>query len=240
VPDDAKGSPIREREREKRAEGRVRHPLLYWSWPSILSATPVELMRARLLREGRIRDAALVGVLAYAGLRPAEAMTLRWSAIGADSIVVEPLPRARAAGSRPRQVPLWPPLADDLEAWRRESDGGGRRFVFFAPGKPWGVDLQDWRTNVYPELARDVGIDDPAPGGLRTVYCALLIDAGVPVDDVAELVDMEAASVENAFQGLLMHERRSPWRPVEQAIAKARAAAAGLAETPLDSREAFL
>jgi hypothetical protein len=112
--------------------------------------------------------------------------------------------------------------------------------VFFAPGKPWGVDLQYWRTNVYPELARDVGINDPAPAGLRTVYGALLIDAGVPVDDVAELADMEAAGVENAFRGLLMHERRSPWRPVEQAIAKARAAAAGLAETSTDSREAFL
>jgi alginate O-acetyltransferase complex protein AlgJ len=238
VPDDANGPPMCDREREKREEGRVRHPLMYWSWPKMLSASPVEQMRARLLREGRTRDAAFVGVLAYAGLRPAEAMALRWSAIGDDSIVVEPLPRARAAGSRPRQVPLWPPLGDDLEAWRRESDGGGRRFVFFAPGKPWGVDLQDWRTNVYPELARDVGIDDLAPSQLRTVYCALLIDAGFPVENVAELADIEAATVENGFRGLLMHARRSPWRPVDQAIAKARTAVAGLAETPVDSREA--
>jgi alginate O-acetyltransferase complex protein AlgJ len=240
VPDDAKGPSMSDRERDKREEGRVRHPLLYWNWPSLLSASQVELMRARLLREGRTRDAAFVGVSAYAGLLPAEAMTLRWSAIGADSIVVEPLPRARAAGSRPREVPLWRPLADDLEAWRRESEGGGRRFVFFAPGKAWGVDLEDWRTNTYPELARDAGIESPLPRDLRTVYCALLIDAGVPVDRVAELTDIEPARVERICRGLLMHSRRSPWRPVERAIAKARAAAAGLAEPSADSREAFL
>ena len=78
VPDDEQGS-LRDREEHKRADGRIRHPLLHWAWPTLVSPGPVELMRSRLLKEGRLRDAALVGVMAYAGLRPAEAMALRWS-----------------------------------------------------------------------------------------------------------------------------------------------------------------
>ena len=225
VPDDSKGRPMREREQRKREYGRIRFPIMYWTWPSLMTATPVETMRARLVREGRIRDAALVGVIAYAGLRPAEAMKLRWSHIDSDSILVEPLPQMRAAGRPPRRVPLWQPLADDLEAWRAESEGGGKRLVFAAAGKPWAIDLRDWRSKVYPELARDAGVEVMAPSHLRNVFCGLLIDAGVPVERVAELVDIEPDKLEDTFLGLLSDTRRDVLLPAEQAIAQARAAA---------------
>ena len=82
VPDDedaaARCATARQRKREI---GRIRHPLLHWAWPTLMSPGPVEQMRSRLLDEGRVREAALIGLMAYAGLRPAEAMALRWSAI---------------------------------------------------------------------------------------------------------------------------------------------------------------
>ncbi len=179
VPDDSAGRSMQEQEQRKRAAGRTRWPLLHWNWPTLFSAGFVEKMRARLVAEGRIRDAALVGVMAYAGLRPAEAMALRWSAIGERTILVEPLPRRRDAGSPARTVPLWKPLADDLEAWREESGGERRRLVFSAPDKPWRVDLRDWRDRTYSRLAREAGIKSRHPSLLRHVFCALLINAGL-------------------------------------------------------------
>ena len=60
-----------------------------------LAPVTVEAMRAVLLEEERLRDATLVSVLAYAGLRPEEARALRWEDVGERTIRVE---RA-AAGS---------------------------------------------------------------------------------------------------------------------------------------------
>ena len=224
VPDDAKGPKMSEREGRKREQRAGRYPLLYWTWPSFLSASRIEVMRARLVAEGRTRDAALTGVMAYAGLRPAEAMALRWSAIGSDTIVVEPLPRMRAAGRPARHVPLWKPLADDLEAWRKESGGGGNRSVFTARGKPWAVDLPDWRAHTYPVLARDAGIQSVSPGDLRDAFCVLLFDAGASVEEVAGLVDVDADTLAETYRGLLSDIRRDTSLPAERAIVAARSA----------------
>ena len=226
VPDDTGGRSMKEREQIKRNADRTRHPLLHWTWPTLLSASPVEVMRARLVAEGRTRDAALVGVLAYAGLRPAEAMALRWSAIGEHSIHVEPLPRRRDAGGVARTVPLWKPLAEDLEAWRRESGGEGRQLVFSAPDKPWRLDLRHWRDHTYPELARDAGIKSRLPSFLRHVFCVLMINGGAGLHEVAASVDSDPAEVEETFRGLLSDARRTGSRPPDQAIAEARAATA--------------
>ncbi len=43
-----------------------------------LTPETVERIRATLLDQGRVRDATLVSVLAYAGVRPQEAVALRW------------------------------------------------------------------------------------------------------------------------------------------------------------------
>jgi hypothetical protein len=121
---------------------------------------------------------------------------------------------------------LWRPLADDLDAWRKESEGTANRLVFSAPKQPWAVDLPYWRAHVYPELARHAGIESAVPSHLRNVFCVLLIDAGHSVGEVAALADMETATVEETFLGVLTDSRRATARPAEKVIAAARAAAA--------------
>jgi integrase len=87
----------------------------------------VEAMRARLLEKEQLRDATLVSVLAYAGLRPEEARALRWEDVGERTIRVE---RA-AAGSTVKEtktdeirtVRLLVPLARDLAMWREQCGG---------------------------------------------------------------------------------------------------------------------
>jgi integrase len=87
-----------------------------------LPPVEVEEIRTRLLMAGRPRDALLVSVLAYAGLRPGEALALRWSVVGERTLRVR---SALALGTekttktnRDRSVRLLPPLHDDLSAYR--------------------------------------------------------------------------------------------------------------------------
>ena len=88
----------------------------------------------------RMRDAAIVSVLAYAGLRPGEVRALRWDdmrdktllgqrSAGADGAAKSTKTRAH------RPVRLLAPLAADLKAWR------------LASGRPAG------RTPVFPRHA---------------------------------------------------------------------------------------
>jgi integrase len=70
------------------------------------------------------RDATIVSVLAYSGMRPGELRALRWGDIGTNTILVQraasPTARSRRTKTRRgvRNVRLLPPLAEDLAAWR--------------------------------------------------------------------------------------------------------------------------
>ena len=61
------------------------------------------------------------------------------------------------------------------------------------------------------------------PTFLRHVFCVLLINAGVGVDELAELTDMDVEDLTETFRGLLEDAERVRSRPVEQAIADAAA-----------------
>ena len=83
----------------------------------------VEKIRKALLDEDLHLDAALIAVLAYAGLRPGEALGLRWHDIGERTILVE---RSVAFGKlkttktgKTRTVKLLQPLAETLDTWKR-------------------------------------------------------------------------------------------------------------------------
>jgi integrase len=89
------------------------------------------------------RDAALISVLAYAGLRPGEALALQWRDIREQTILVE---RAVSLGEEKdtktaahRTVRLLQPLAADLREWRLLSGRpSGKTLVFpSANGTLW-------------------------------------------------------------------------------------------------------
>ena len=59
--------------------------------PAVQAIPPavIETMRARLLEQSRLRDATLLSVLAYAGLRPQEALALEWRHVRDRTLLVE-------------------------------------------------------------------------------------------------------------------------------------------------------
>jgi integrase len=102
--------------------------------PRALLPMTVEQLRKRL----HPRDAALVSVLAYAGLRPGEALALTWANIGEQIIVVQ---RAAALGEEKetktrhnRSVRLLKPLASDLAEWRMASGRPDQEQLVFRCG----------------------------------------------------------------------------------------------------------
>lgn len=109
---------------------------------------------------GDHRSATLVSVLAYAGLRPGEALALEWRHVRDRTLLIE---QAVSDGRLKRQktnriyrtVDLLTPLGDDLAEWRTTSCVAAfSTFVFPRPnGEPWRTDdWNNWRTGAFIPL----------------------------------------------------------------------------------------
>lgn len=110
---------------------------------SPLAPETVEAIRSALVRRGFAGDATLVSVLAYAGLRPGEALGLKWPHVGERTILVERAVSLGAIGEtktrRRRTVRILAPLAHDLAAWRLRPKGTHATALVFPSrdGGPW-------------------------------------------------------------------------------------------------------
>jgi integrase len=157
-----------------------------------LAPAKVERIRAALLRADRRLDALLICVMAYAGLRPGEALALRWRDVAARVLTIE---GAVSLGEEkdtktgePRTVELWAPLADDLErAWEAVSEPPEDALIFpRADGRCWtDTDFRNWRKRVYYETLDALGLERARPYDLRHSFASLLIHAGRSVAQVA-------------------------------------------------------
>jgi Phage integrase family len=115
-----------------------------------LAPERVEAIRFALLRCGRIRDATLVSVLAYAGLRPGEALALRWTHVRERTLLVEGAVSLGAIEGtktgRSRTVRVLGPLAQDLAEWWLHAGRPPAEALLF-PGhdsEPWSAASLSW------------------------------------------------------------------------------------------------
>jgi integrase len=154
--------------------------------PAVQAIPPsiIELMRARLLEADRLREATLLVVLAYAGLRPQEVLALEWRHVRERTLLIE---RALSDGQalknrrRPRTVTLLAPLREDLAVWRRASGSPPPSAPVFPnlDGAFWRAsDRRNWRKRIYRPVAEEVGIDGARPYDLRHAFASLLIHEG--------------------------------------------------------------
>jgi integrase len=157
-----------------------------------ISPVTVERIRAHLVRHGRPADAVLVSVLAYAGLRPGEALALTWSAIGARSVLVEQCVSMGQLKStktgRTRTVRLLGPLRDDLDQHRTARRPSDEESLVFphARGGLWSDgDWRNWRRRAFKNASQAAGRSEARPYDLRHSFVSLLIAEGQSVIDVA-------------------------------------------------------
>lgn len=128
-----------------------------------LHPVDVEALRQHMLRNPKhgLRDATLVSVLAYAGLRPEEALALEYHHVHGRTILIEQkwVDGEILPGQKTTRPPRFPPLLNVLRADLRDYElacGRPGGFIFaHTNGAPWrDHDWRDWRSRVWHQRVR--------------------------------------------------------------------------------------
>ncbi len=190
-----------------------------------LSPTDVERMRSA----SSPRDAALLSVLAYSGLRPGEALALQWQDIREQTLLVE---RAVSLGEEKdtkttahRTVRLLAPLAADLRQWRLRSGRPPARDLIFPSktGRPWTLAAyQSWRRRAFRRARDAAGLDRGRPYDLRHSFASLLLHEGRSVIYVARQLGHDARLTLSAYGHVIDELDGMPQINPETAITDAR------------------
>jgi integrase len=146
------------------------------SRPRALSPEEVERIRVEM---PTMRDIAMLGLLAYAGLRPEEMYALRWMDVGAGVLTID---RAFTAGElkqsktgQRRTVEIIAPLAADLRLLRPKIVEGD---ALVAASETGGfLNTNNWRNRVWNTACKRAGVKATPYDGRHT-YASLLIAEG--------------------------------------------------------------
>ncbi|MBV9940947.1 MAG: site-specific integrase [Solirubrobacterales bacterium] len=190
-----------------------------------LSPASIETMRAAL----DVRDAALLSVLAYAGLRPGEALGLRSGDIRERTILVQrSVSLGEEADTKTRQhrtVRLLAPLAADLRSWRMAAGCPAEDQLVF-PGKdgqPWTqAAYQSWRRRAFRRATQAAGVAHARPYDLRHSFASLLLHEGRSVIYVARQLGHDARLTLTRYGHVIDELEDVPRIEAEVAIAEAR------------------
>ena len=196
------------------------------------SAAAVEEMRAALRAQKRLRDATLISLLAYAGLRPGEALALEWRHVRERTILVE---QAVALGEvketktgQTRTVRVLPPLASDLNEWRLASGRPEPRVLVFPrpQGAVWSdTSYRNWRRRIFAPAAEAAGLDASRPYFLRHLFCSLLLAEGASVVEVARQAGHSPAMTLSTYGHVIEELEGAERRSAEAVVRAAREAA---------------
>ena len=157
-----------------------------------LAPEVVEQMRFWLLARDLVRDATLVSVLAYAGLRPGEAFALTWGSVRERTLLIEAAVSLGAVAEtktrRRRTVRTLAPLGQDLAEWSLRAGRPPAAALIFPAhdGEPWSPDdWKNWRRRVFGPAAASAGVPDARPYDLRHSFVSLLIAEGHNIVEIA-------------------------------------------------------
>ncbi len=155
-----------------------------------LMPAEIDMMLNFLKQEGKHRDATIVAVLGYAGLRPSEALALTWDQVREHTLLVEGSVSFGVMKTtktrRSRTVRIQQPLRTQLLDWQMRS-GSRTGLVFPAHnGSPWSREAQkSWQRRVFRAAAISAGRPDATPYTLRHSFASQLIADGCSVVEVA-------------------------------------------------------
>jgi integrase len=190
-----------------------------------LAPATVEAMRTAL----GVRDSTLLSVLAYAGLRPGEALGLRWGDVRERTILIQrAISLGEEADTKTRQhrtVRLLSPLAADLRSWRMASGRPNDNQLVF-PGKdgqPWTqAAYQSWRRRAFRRATQAAGLAHARPYDLRHSFASLLLHEGRSVIYVACQLGHDARLTLTRYGHVMDELDGTPRIGAEVAIADAR------------------
>ena len=190
-----------------------------------LAPRTIELMRGAADH----RDATLFSVLAYAGLRPGEALALRWGDVRSNTILVE---RALSLGAeedtkttKHRTVRLLAPLKSDLAQWRLAQGRPGDDALVFPSREhsAWTEPAyQSWRRRSFKRALDAAGITKATPYTLRHSFASLLLHEGRSVIYVARQLGHDARLTLTRYGHVMDELEEQPRVDAETTIRAAR------------------
>lgn len=198
----------------RRVSAKRQRPLV------MIPADKVEQMRLDLLARRRgghgvtaaehnLRTVALLSLLAYAGLRPAEALALKWCDL--DELHRELLAGERVANgdeaqpktpTSKRRVPIIAPLMEDLLAWRAVTPFCGLEspIITSPDGLPWGTQaFRNWTRTMFAPAATAVGLPKVRAYDLRHTWCMSQIRCGWDLLTLAERAGSSAETIATSY-----------------------------------------
>ena len=199
---------------------------------TIVQVEQVEAMRAYLLNADRAADAVLVCILAYAGLRPSEALALSLDRIGQRTIRVD---RAiddhgnykETKNRRTRNVKILGPLANDLATLKRTRNAAGADHS--DPLFPncnahlWTrEDYTNWRNRTFSRAAQAAGAPTATPYALRHTFVSMLIHEGRSPVEVANQAGHAPTMTLDTYAHVYDELDPTARVPAEQKILRAR------------------
>ena len=173
------------------------------------------------------RDAIVVSILAYAGLRPQELRRLRWRDVAERTLRVNA--ESKTGG---RSVRLLAPLKADLAEWRLAC-GRPAESEFVVPSEretataeqigQWTANgFEKWRARVFMPAVKAARLDLRRPYDLRHAFASLLANEGRSAIYIADqLGHGKGVSVE-VYQHVIAEFEDAPRLPAEDAIRQAR------------------
>jgi integrase len=185
----------------------------------------IELLRASL----DARNATIITLLGYQGLRPEELLALRAEDLADSGIevrrkVVDGQVRPYTKTRRNRFVKWTAPVVRrDVLAYQLAA--GIRSGLLFArpDGAAWRKhDYDNWRERVYQPAARGVGLPDPRPYDLRGSFVSLLAWEGHTMLEVARRAGHTVQTCDRHYAGIFEDLSMRDRVGAEQAITRAR------------------
>ncbi len=207
-----------------------------------LAPATIESMRAYLADQGSEnpqRDATLLSVLAYAGLRPGEALALRWSDVRENTLYVQ---RSISYGEEKatktkadRTVRLLDALRRDLAEWRLASGRPPETALVFPAGDggAWTLPAyQSWRRRAFARAIKASGIEHARPYDLRHSFASLLLHEGRNVIYVARQLGHDARLTLSVYGHVIEELDGAPHSDAASVIQAAREAHVRLSFAP--------
>jgi integrase len=207
--------------------------------PLVVERIRLRMMRRTTRREKDQRpfgDACLVSLMSYAGLRPGEALALRWGDVGKHSLAIDKAVADGRVGPTKtgisRAVPISLSLYSDLGGWHVLSGGPSDDKLVF-PGRdeePWTrTQASNWRARIWRPVLQSLATEKrlehlaaAVPYDCRGSFVSLHLRAGASPLEVARWAGHSPQVMFQHYAAVIEELIDEPRIPVEEQIARAR------------------
>jgi integrase len=197
-----------------------------------LAPSEVESLRSATWTDERDRpkamtkqDATIVSVLAYAGLRPSEALALTWADVGPQALRVNKSIAGDTKTGRQRSVRLLEPLRADLREWQLSRGVPEPSAPVFplSDGRPFTVNaFRNWRKRTFTPAAKAAGLEGLRPYDLRHSFASLQFAEGINPAEIAGQLGHSLAMLLSTYTHVIENLRGRPSASAETLIRQAR------------------